>query len=505
MDTEPPEEDHEKIAQRVRLLAGCACLNSVSLGFQVGAVSAAVPLIQDTFNLNSFQLEVYEALLSASAIFGTVVAALVSEPVGRLRAFQIAALFFIVGSLLQAFAMNYEMMCVGICVVGSGVGFGLSVDPIYIAEISPAGGRGYFVTWSEIAIAGGQTLGFAAGLVVESVLSGWTGSWRVIIGCGILTPCALLVAVAFVMPESPRWLAIHGREGDARAVLRGLGLRDETVERTLGAISDEHSVEEGSLWELLASRRELKPAVRLILIVGIGAAVAQQINGCDAVFFNFLFALEATGISTVWVAYGVLLGLGVVKLLTAVLCSHLLDSVGRRPLILTSAFGVAAALFVLAIEYAFCVPLRDNVAYQVLVVATFYCYIFLFELGLGPGCWLVPSEVFYNQIRMRAMTLATFANRMTTTGAVVTAISIQDAWSWSGFFSWYASMATCAAVFLYVYLPETKGKSLEAMYKYFEEITESDLTKPFTPSPTRAVLADRTAGATVRESDNKIV
>ena len=66
-------------------------------------------------------------------------------------------------------------------------------------------------------------------------------------------------------------------------------------------------------------------------------------------------------------------------------------------------------------------------------------------------------------------------------------------------------MATCAAVFLYVYLPETKGKSLEAMYKYFEEITDSDLTKPFTPSPTRAVLADRTAGATVRESDNKIV
>ena len=82
---------------------------------------------------------------------------------------------------------------------------------------------------------------------------------------------------------------------------------------------------------------------------------------------------------------------------------------------------------------------------------------------------------------------------------------VEDAWSWSGFFSWYASMATCAAVFLYVYLPETKGKSLEAMYKYFEEITDSDLTKPFTPSPTRAVLADRTAGATVRESDNKIV
>ena len=118
--------------------------------------------------------------------------------------------------------------------------------------------------------------------------------------------------------------------------------------------------------------------------------------------------------------------------------------------------------------------------------------VILEKLGLGPGCWLIPSEVFYNAIRMRAMTLATFANRVTTTGVVATAISIQDAWSWSGFFAWYGSTALVAAAFLFAYLPETKGRSLEAMYAHFEDITGSrDPAKVLVPprgaDPTKVV------------------
>lgn len=492
MKPSPPPIDAEEATRvdgRVRYFAGLACLNSVALGFQIGAVSAAAPKIQDSMNLTSYQLEMYEAAISAAAILGALLAGVVSEPVGRLACFQISSVLFVVGSLVQSFSLDYAMLMAGVTIVGVAVGFGLAVDPIYIAEISPKEGRGFFVTWSEVSITGGQVLGFAVGLCVEALLgASWgAGSWRLIIGCGCLTPLALLLAVALVLPESPRWLAIHGRTAEARAVLRRLGLNEARVDATLddiaadAAAAPDHDV---TPWGLLTSRRELKPAVRRILIVGIGTAVCQQLSGIDAVFYNFLFALEATGVETTWKLYGMLLGLGVVKLGTALLSCHLLDSVGRRPLVLTSAFGTAGFLFALAIAYAWCADYHGSAPYQFLILALFYLYTFFFELGLGPGCWLIPSEVFYNAIRMRAMTLATFANRVTTTGVVASAISIQNAWSWSGFFSWYGSTAGLAAAFLWIYMPETKGRSLEAMYAHFEEITNSrEPVRSMIPAP----------------------
>ena len=431
MDSAPPPEDDDaalRVDGRVRWLAGLACLNSVALGFQIGAVSAAAPLIQDSMDLSSYQLEMYEASISAAAILGALLAGVVSEPVGRLTCFQISSALFVAGSLVQAFAFGYAMLMVGVAIVGVAVGFGLAVDPIYIAEISPAGGRGFFVTWSEVSITGGQVLGFAVGLAIEVALGGaWgAGSWRLIIGCGCLTPLALLMAVALALPESPRWLAVHGRVAEARSVLKGLGLTDARADRTLDDIAAERAVApdtDATPWGLLTGGA-VKPAVKRLLLVGVGAAVAQQLSGIDAVFYNLIFAVEAVGVERTWVAYSILLGLGVTKLATALLSCHLLDSVGRRPLVLVSAAGTAALLYALALAYAWHTTLDGSAAYQALVVVLLYAYVFFFELGLGPGCWLIPSEVFYNAIRMRAMTLATFANRVTTTGVVASAISI---------------------------------------------------------------------------------
>ena len=111
MDTEPATDESDS---RVRFLAGMACLNSVALGFQIGAVSAAAPLIQESYDLNSVQLEVYEASISGAAIFGALLSGAVSEPLGRLKAFTMSAVMFIVGSLTQAFSMNYTFLMLGV-------------------------------------------------------------------------------------------------------------------------------------------------------------------------------------------------------------------------------------------------------------------------------------------------------------------------------------------------------------------------------------------------------
>ena len=211
-----------------------------------------------------------------------------------------------------------------------------------------------------------------------------------------------------------------------------------------------------------------------MLLVGVGTAVAQQLSGTDALFYNYVKAADAVGFSRLWKVYATLVGFGTCKLITAFASMYLLDTVGRRPLVVASAFATTTVLYLLALVFGWATEQRGNSGYESLVILLFYCYVIAFEIGLGPGCWLVPSECFYNDIRMRAMSLATFANRCTTTGVVGTAISIQRAWSWSGFYAWYGSVCLTGAVFLFVFLPETKGKSLEQMYTYFEKITGGD-------------------------------
>ena len=212
-----------------------------------------------------------------------------------------------------------------------------------------------------------------------------------------------------------------------------------------------------------------------MLLVGVGTAVAQQLSGTDALFYNYVKAADAVGFSRLWKVYATLVGFGTCKLLTAFASMYLLDTVGRRPLVVASAFATTTVLYLLALVFGWATDQRGNSGYESLVILLFYAYVIAFEIGLGPGCWLVPSECFYNDIRMRAMSLATFANRCTTTGVVGTAISIQRAWSWSGFYAWCGSVCLTGAVFLFVFLPETKGKSLEQMYTYFEKITGGDM------------------------------
>mmetsp|Transcript_33754 Transcript_33754/g.103575 ORF Transcript_33754/g.103575 Transcript_33754/m.103575 type:complete len:443 (+) Transcript_33754:494-1822(+) len=418
-------------------------------------------------------------MINVWAIGGAVLASVIAEPLGRRSTFLTSATCFIAGSLVQAFASSYGWLLFGVSLVGLAVGLGLAIDPIYIAEISPAGRRGYFVTFSELTIAVGQTLGFVVALVISLIWPSWAGNWRVMIGLGAIVPGALVVAVVFVMPESPRWLAIHGREAEARSVLLDLGHSEPRADATLRAIAAEKSaapLEDATLWGFLSGVAQLvrsSPTVRHILLVGIGTAVAQQMSGTDAIFYNYVASLRAIGVGKNWKIYATLVAFGVLKISVALISMRLLDTVGRRPLLVFSGFATSATAFALAVAFAFATDAKGHARIQVPVVALYFIYVASFEIGLGPGCWLIPSEIFYNSIRMRAMSLATFANRCATVGVVGTAIPIREAWSWSGYFAWFGSTCLVGATFLAVYLPETKGKSLEEMYAYFASLSKA--------------------------------
>jgi MFS family permease len=332
--------DDIPISRATKIFAMCAALNSCNLGYDIGVNTSAGKLLQDenSLALTDGQLEIFMGSLNLFAAVGALGASAVSDKYGRRGGFIVAAFSFVLGVLLMSFAQSYDLLMFGRVFVGLGVGFGLSVDPVYISELSPPKYRGYLVTWSEIATNVGILLGFCSGLVFENVAA--DRAWRLMFGMGTILPVVLTILVLWVMPESPRWLVKEGRENEAKEVLTRVYPPDYDVSKVVDEIKDaiirEEEAENAVGWDIIFFP---SPAFKRMLLVGIGSAVAQQIVGIDAIQYFLMYIIEEAGIKDrTWQSI-ILIVLGILKVSVIVLAGHMFDSRGRRPLMFMSLIG----------------------------------------------------------------------------------------------------------------------------------------------------------------------
>jgi MFS family permease len=207
------------------------------------------------------------------------------------------------------------------------------------------------------------------------------------------------------------------------------------------------------------------PAFRRMILVGVGIAIAQQAVGIDAIQYFLVYILRESGIDNRSEQMGILILLGSVKLVFIYVGGRLFDRKGRRPLFFVSLCGMATALMLLSVNFF------GNSNSSILTIMGLAFYLAFFSLGVGPGSWLIPSEIFATCIRAKAMSIATFMNRLTATLMSSTFLSTANAMSWAGFFMLLACVCFIILGFIYLFLPETKGRSLEDMSIYFAEIT----------------------------------
>ena len=209
-------------------------------------------------------------------------------------------------------------------------------------------------------------------------------------------------------------------------------------------------------------------AARRMLGVGVGVAVAQQLVGMEAIQYYLVDVIIEAGVESQPVENGLLLLLGTIKLCCVIVSGKLVDTRGRRPLLLVSLAGITAALVLVSLSFWLS---EVGVRTDAVAILGLSLYLIFYSVGVGPVGWLIPSEVFSTCIRARAMSLATFANRFTATVLSSTFLSLADGLGWSSFFLLWA--AVCAAIGGAVYfgVPETKGRSLEDMSKHFSEMT----------------------------------
>ena len=455
------------------LIASVAALGGLLFGYDTGVISGALLFVRQVMHLSPTLQGIVVAIALAGAAIGAAASGYISDRVGRRPVILSAGLLFIAGAIISAVASDVSILLVGRFLVGVGIGVASMLTPLYLAEISPANDRGAIVSLNQLCITGGILVSYLVGFALAAVGDGWR--WMLALGA---LPGVILSAGMLVLPESPRWLAGHGRVGHAEEVLRQL--------RGVADVSDEFNSLRTDV--LRADRRPsgvsqlLAPRLRRPLVIGIGLAMFQQITGINTVIYFAPTIFQSAGMSSAATSILATAGVGAVNVIMTIISIRLIDSLGRRQLLFWSLGGMAVTLFVLA--GAFFVGTSGQLAWIAVVsVATFVGF---FAIGLGPVFWLLIAEIFPLDMRGRAMSLATVANWVFNLAVSVTFLNLVGAVGSSGAFLVYGVLSVAALVFIAMMVPETKGRSLEQIEASLEIGAAAAKRAPFASAKVNA-------------------
>ncbi|KAG5233391.1 polyol transporter [Salix suchowensis] len=432
-----------------------ASLNSVLLGYDVGVMSGAIIFIHEDLKITEVQEEVLIGCLSILSLFGSLAGGRTSDIIGRKWTMALAAIIFQTGAATMTFAPSFEVLILGRFLAGIGIGFGVMIAPIYIAEISPSVARGSLTSFPEIFI----NLGILLGYVSNFAFSGLPEhiNWRVMLGVGIL-PSLFIGAALFIIPESPRWLVMKNRVDEARAVLLKTIDNEAEVEERLAEIllaagtGSTEKYEEKAVWRELLSP---SPPLRRMLITGIDATVYYS----PEIF-------QEAGIQDKSKLLAATVAVGVSKTVFILVAIFLVDKLGRKPLLYVSTIGMTICLFSIGVTLTFLGQGQVGIAMAILFVCSNVAF---FSVGIGPVCWVLTSEIFPLKLRAQASALGAVGNRVCSGLVAMSFLSISRAISVGGTFFVFSAISALSVLFVYTLVPETKGKSLEQIELLFKD------------------------------------
>ncbi|MEU5993750.1 sugar porter family MFS transporter [Spirillospora sp. NPDC047418] len=450
------------------LLAGAAALGGFLFGYDSSVINGAVDAIKAEFGLSGFTV----GLVVSSALLGCAVGAWFAGPIGdrigRVRVMLIASALFVISSVGSALAFNAADLTAWRLVGGLAIGAASVIAPAYIAEIAPASLRGRLGSLQQMAI----VLGIFAALVIDYVIarvsdggaSGtfpWGGdAWRWMFASATV-PALLYGVIALTIPESPRYLVKKRRTAEARRVLArvmGHGDVDTKIREIVRSIAEDRPVRLG---DLRGNRLGLLP----IVWVGILLSVFQQFVGINVIFYYSSSLWQAVGFSENDAMLTSVIN-SVVNVAFTLVAIALVDRIGRRPLLLAGAAGMAVSLGTLTVCFA-TAPVVDGephlggVAGPVALVAA-NVFVASFAATWGPVVWVMLGEMFNNFIRASALAVAAAAQWIanwviTTTFPGISGFSLGLA------YGIYTLFSILALLFVLRAVPETKGRELEDM------------------------------------------
>ncbi len=497
-------------------------LGGFLMGFDASVISGVVRFIEPEFNLSKLELGWAVSSLTLTATLGMMLSGPISNILGRRYVLRWAAVFYAVSALASAFAPNFTLLVLARMIGGFGVGASLVIAPMYIAEIAPPKLRGRLVSFNQLNIVLGISVAFFTNyLILRLSQSGqpWVSAvgidmyqWRWMLGLETL-PAILYFGFLFTVPRSPRWLLMKNRDEEALFVLNKVSTEEQAVKSleevkvSLSKTSHKTKVPLSALF---------KPALRLVLLIGVVVAILQQITGINSVFFYAPMIFEQSGIGAD-ASFSQAILVGLTNLVFTILAMLFIDRFGRKILLIFGLTGIAISMFVLAWGFHQAtyeltaeaieilpeqvdrnkaslmagITYNSDIAFKqaigeafgpeaaklaeadlmaaatkmnaLLILLAIVGFVASFAISLGPVMWVLFSEIFPNYIRGLAISFVGFIN-----SGVSFLVQLVFPWELATLgssltFLIYGIFAAVGLVLIAMILPETKNKSLEEL------------------------------------------
>ncbi|KAJ6039695.1 hypothetical protein N7444_008600 [Penicillium canescens] len=466
----------------------------------------------DLFVVPASRKSLIVSILSAGTFFGALIAGDLADWFGRRTTIISGCGIFIIGVILQTAASSLGLLVAGRLIAGFGIGFVSAIIVLYMSEIAPRTVRGAIVSGYQFCITIGLMLASCVDYGTQNRQD--TGAYRIPIALQMLWAVILAIGL-FVLPESPRYFIRKGQKEMARDVLariRGQPVDSEFVTLELDEIDANNQYEmlnipqggyfttwlscfRGSLWEPNSNLRRT--------VLGTSLQMMQQWTGVNFVFYFGTTFFKQLG--TIQDPFLLSMITTIVNVVSTPFSFYAIERVGRRPLLLWGALGMVVCQFIVAI-----IGVTDggNPKAVSAMIAFICIYIFFFASTWGPGAWVVIGEIYPLPIRSRGVALSTSSNWLwNCIIAVITPYMVDTDKGNLGakvFFIW-GSLCTCAFIYTYFLIPETKGLTLEQVDKMMEETTPrtSAKWKPHSTFTAEIGLVDRklAVGPTVTQQE----
>jgi len=430
------------------LVAAIAAIGGMLFGYDIGVISGAENLLTSAFHLSSGAEEVAVAAVLIGAVIGGVIGGPMANRFSRRYTLLAMAILYAIGAILTAISWNLTSFVVFRIITGVAVGASSLVVPMYIAEMAPVRIRGGLVILQQLAISGGILISYLLDYAFDS--AGW--GWRPMFAAAVLPATALTIGMLF-MSFSPRWLGMTGRWDDANAVLERINPRGR--KQDLEQLRENVAESEHTSW-----RELLRPGMRGALIAGVGLAIFQQLVGPNTVLFYTPTIFGYAGVSgnpllpTIYV--------GAVLFVFVFPTIAFVDIVGRKLLFYLGLVGMGSMLLLLGLAFHF-----GAKSWGIGVLAILLVYVACYSLSISPLFWLMTAELFPNRLRGAGASAATVANWSANLLISITFLSLINAVGKSWTFWIYAIFAALAIVFVWRFVPETKGRPLESIDRYW--------------------------------------
>ena len=451
-------------------LSVVAALGGFLFGYDTAVISGTIAQVTQLFLLDTLQQGWYVGCALVGSIVGVLFAGILSDKLGRKLTMVISAVLFSTSALGCALSADFAQLVVYRIIGGVGIGVVSIVSPLYISEVAVAQYRGRLVSLYQLAV----TVGFLGAYLVNYQLLAWAESgtqlsvdwlnkvfitevWRGMLGMETL-PAILFFIIIFFIPESPRWLIVRGKELKAVSILEKIYNSITEAKSQLKETKSVLTSETRSEWSLL-----MKPGIFKAVIIGVCIAILGQFMGVNAVLYYGPSIFENAGLSGGdSLFYQVLVGL--VNTLTTILALVIIDKVGRKKLVYYGVSGMVVSLILIGLYFLF----GDSLGVSSLFLLVFFLfYVFCCAVSICAVVFVLLSEMYPTKVRGLAMSIAGFALWIGTyLIGQLTPWMLQNLTP-AGTFFLFALMCVPYMLIVWKLVPETTGKSLEEIERYW--------------------------------------